>query len=65
MLENDLTFLGLSFLIYRMGIITIVIGTSPLVQWVRHHTPNAGGPGSIPGVGTKSWCGRVEMLSHV
>ena len=29
-------------------------GTSLLVQWLRLHTPNAGGPGSIPGQGTRS-----------
>ena len=31
-MENDLTILGFSFLIYRIAIITIVIGTSPLVS---------------------------------
>ena len=29
-------------------------GTSLVVQWVRPHAPNAGGPGSIPGQGTRS-----------
>ena len=28
-------------------------GTSLAVQWLRLHTPNAGGAGSIPGRGTK------------
>ena len=28
-------------------------GTSLVVQWLRLHTSNAGGLGSIPGVGTK------------
>ena len=23
-------------------------------QWIRHHAPNAGGPGLIPGQGTRS-----------
>ena len=27
--------------------------TSPLVQWLRLYTPNAGGLGSIPGWGTR------------
>ncbi|TEA23038.1 hypothetical protein DBR06_SOUSAS12510031, partial [Sousa chinensis] len=27
---------------------------SLVVQWLRLHTPNAGGPGSIPGQGTRS-----------
>ena len=29
-------------------------GTSLVVQWVRHRAPRAGGPGSIPGQGTRS-----------
>ena len=29
-------------------------GTSPVVQWLRLHAPNAGGPGLIPGRGTRS-----------
>ena len=29
------------------------MGTSLAVQWLRLHTPNAGGTGSIPGQGTK------------
>ena len=28
-------------------------GTSLVVQWLRLHAPNAGGMGSIPGLGTK------------
>ena len=28
-------------------------GTSLVVQWLRLHALNAGGPGSIPGQGTK------------
>ena len=27
-------------------------GTSLVVRWLRHHAPNAGGLGSIPGQGT-------------
>ncbi|TEA31888.1 hypothetical protein DBR06_SOUSAS8310129, partial [Sousa chinensis] len=27
---------------------------SLVVQWLRLHAPNAGGPGSIPGQGTRS-----------
>ena len=29
-------------------------GTSLMVQWLRLHTPNAGGLGLIPGQGTRS-----------
>ena len=30
--------------------------TSLVVQWLRLHAPNAEGPGSIPGQGTRSHC---------
>ena len=30
------------------------VGTSLVIQWVRLHTPNVAGPGSIPGRGTRS-----------
>ena len=30
------------------------LGTSLVVQWLRLWAPNAGGPGSIPGQGTRS-----------
>ena len=30
------------------------LGTSLAVQWLRLRAPNAGGPGSIPGQGTRS-----------
>ena len=49
-------------------------GTSLEVQWLRLRTPNAGGPGVIPGQGTRShtpqlniphaatktWCGQMN-----
>ena len=34
--------------------IKCLLGTSLVVQWVRLRTSNAGGPGSIPGQGTRS-----------
>ena len=30
------------------------VGTSLVVQWLRLRTPSEGGPGSIPGLGTRS-----------
>ena len=41
-------------------------GTSLEVQWLRLHTSNAGGPGSIPGQGTRSHMPqlRVRMLQQ-
>ena len=33
---------------------TSLIGTSLVVQWLRLQSPNAGGPGTIPGLGTRS-----------
>ena len=32
----------------------IAIGTSLVAQWLRPHTPNAGGPGSFPAQGNRS-----------
>ena len=29
-------------------------GTSLVAQWLRFHAPNEGGPGLIPGLGTRS-----------
>ena len=38
----------------RMKLIKKKLGTSLVVQWLRLHVPNAEGPGSIPGQGTRS-----------
>ena len=35
-------------------------GTSLMVQWLRLYSSNAGGPGSIPGQGTRS---HIQQLS--
>ena len=40
------------------------IGTSLVVQWLRLHAPNAGGPRSIPGQGTRSRMLQLKIL-HV
>ena len=37
-------------------------GTSLVGQWLRLHAPNAGGPGSIPGQGTRSHTWQLGML---
>ena len=37
------------------------LGTSLVVQWVRLCAPNAGGPGSIPGLGGGSGGTRSRM----
>ena len=34
-------------------------GTSLVVQWLTLHAPNAGGPGSIPGQGTR--CHTLQL----
>ena len=39
-------------------------GTSLVAQWLRLHTPNAGGPGSIPGRGTRSHTHATTKSSH-
>ena len=35
---------------------------SRVVQWLRHHSPNAGSPGSIPGQGTRSHMTQLKIL---
>ena len=44
--------------------ISVIIGISLVVQWLRLRAPSAGGPGSIPGQGTRSHMPllRVRML---
>ena len=37
-------------------------GTSLVVQWLRFHTPSAGGLGSIPGQGTRSCMSQLKIL---
>ena len=39
----------------------LMSGTSLVVQWLRLHTPNAGGPGSIPGEPTG--CHVLQLLN--
>ena len=39
-------------------------GTSLVAQWLRPCVPNAGGPGSIPGQGTRSHMHAATKSSH-
>ena len=39
-------------------------GTALVVQWIRLRAPNAGGPGSIPGQGTRSHMHAATKSSH-
>ena len=39
-------------------------GTSLVAQWRRLRAPKAGGPGSIPGQGTKSHMHATTKSSH-
>ena len=36
-------------------------GTLLVVQWLRFHTPNAGGPGLIPGQGIRSHMPQLKI----
>ena len=38
------------------------MGTSPVVPQLRLHAPNAGGPSSIPGRGTRSHVPQLKSL---
>ena len=40
------------------------IGTSMVAQWIRLCAPNAGGPGSIPGQGTRSHMHAATKSLH-
>ena len=42
----------------------ILLGTSLVVQWLGIYTPNAGGPGSIPGQGTRSHMPQLKKILH-
>ena len=37
-------------------------GTSLVVQWLRIHTSNAGGMGSVPGQGAESYMPQLKNL---
>ena len=39
-------------------------GTSLVAQWLRLYAPNAGGPGSIPGQGTRSHMHATTKSLH-
>ena len=39
-------------------------GTSPVAQWIGLHAPNAGGPDSIPGQGTRSHMHTATKSLH-
>ena len=41
------------FFLYNVLYFSKVSRTPLTVQWLKHHTPNAGGPGSIPGQETR------------
>ncbi|TEA23382.1 hypothetical protein DBR06_SOUSAS910043, partial [Sousa chinensis] len=40
-------------------------GTSLVVQWLRLRAPSAGGPGSIPGQGTRSLMPQLKIRGAV
>lgn len=39
-----------------------VMGASLGIQWLKFHVPNAGGPGSTPGQGTRSSRPQLKSL---
>ena len=44
-------------------LLTDPTGTSLVVQWIRLCTPNTGGPGSIPGQGTRFHVLQLKILN--
>ena len=45
-------------------LLNLQLGTSLVVQWIRFQAPNAVGPGSIPGQGTRSHMHAATKSSH-
>ena len=48
----------------RQSLQEVVPGASLVAQWLRLHAPNAGGPGLIPGQGTRSHMHAVTKSLH-
>ena len=52
--------------ILKLNIYTFIrnsnFGTSLVVQWLRLRAPNAGGPGSNPGQGSRSHIPQLKIL---
>ena len=48
----------------KLSPIKLTMRDFPVVQWLRLYTPNAGGPGSIPGQGTRARTPQLN-LPHV
>ena len=48
----------------RVWLINNRSGTSLVGHWIKLRTPNAGGPGSIPGQGTRSHTHAATKSSH-
>ena len=44
-------------------LLTDPVGTSLVVQWITFYTPNTGGPGSIPGQGTRFHMLQLKILN--
>ena len=51
--ENVFKILELNEFENNISMLKLFRGASLVVQWLRHEAPNAGGPGSIPGQGTR------------
>ena len=54
----------IQILIRLQSLYNTTLGTSLEVQWLRLHTHNAGGPGSIPGRGTRSHIPAATKILH-
>ena len=55
-------FLGLK--VFQNKFLKKITGTSLVAQWVRCRAPNAGGPGLIPGQGTRSLIHATTKSPH-
>ena len=60
-LTTELEVKASDFTVCLLSLMLLFHGTSLVVQWLRFHTHNAGGPGSVPGQGTRSHLRQLRV----
>ena len=62
-LSPDIGNTRIRWAITKKGLETASAGTHLVVQWLRLHAPNAGGPGSVPSQGTRLL--MLQLRAHM